>query len=120
VVDDEAYILELLEEMLGTMGHEVVCHHDGKDAIATYQRARLSGEAFTAVILDITIPGGMGGCETLSHLRSIDPDVKAIISSGYANDPIMADFAKYGFRGVITKPYTLERLREVLQQVLGP
>lgn len=120
VVDDEAYILELLEEMLRTMGNEVICHHDGKDAIATYQRALLSGEAFTAAILDITIPGGMGGCETLSHLRSIDPDVKAIISSGYANDPVMANFANYGFRGVITKPYTLERLREVLQQVLGP
>jgi len=120
VVDDEAYILELLDAMLSGLGYEVTCYYDGKDAIASYQRALLSGGAFTAVILDITIPGGMGGCETLSHLRAIDPDVKAIISSGYANDPVMANFARYGFSGVITKPYTLERLREVLQQVLGP
>jgi PAS domain S-box-containing protein len=119
VVDDEVYILELLDEMLRMMGYEVTCHTDGKDAIDAYQRAFLSESPFTAVILDITIPGGMGGCETISHLRAIDPDVKAIISSGYANDPVMAHFAYYGFRGVITKPYTLERLHEVLQQVLG-
>jgi two-component system cell cycle sensor histidine kinase/response regulator CckA len=119
VVDDEAYILDLLGEMLSTMGYDVTCCDDGKDAIATYQRALLSGCAFIAVILDVTIPGGMGGCETIAHLRAIDPDVKAIISSGYANDPVMANFVHYGFSGVITKPYTLERLHEVLQQVLG-
>ena len=119
VVDDEAYILELLEEMLSSLGYEATCCHDGKDAIAAYQRAHASGRAFAVVLLDITIPGGMGGCETLSHLQAIEPGVKAVISSGYANDPVMANFAKHGFSGVIAKPYTLPGLREVLQRVLG-
>ncbi len=118
VVDDEPYILELLEEMLSSLGYDVICHEDGKDAIATYQRAFLAGQTFTAVILDITIPAGMGGCETVAHLRAIDPDVKAIISSGYANDPVMANYAQHGFSGVIAKPYTLEQLNDVLQHIL--
>ena len=120
IVDDEAYILDLLEEMLNRMGYDVTCHDDGKDAIATYQRAFSAGRGFAAVILDSTIPGGMGGYETIAHLQAIDPGVKAILSSGYANAPVMANFAQYGFSGVLTKPYTLERLQEVLQQILDP
>ena len=119
VVDDEPYILELLEEMLSSLGYEATCCGDGKDAIAAYQRAHAAGRPYAAVILDITIPGGMGGNETLAHLQAIEPGVKAIISSGYANDPVMASFAQHGFSGVIAKPYTLPRLREVLQRVLS-
>jgi CheY-like chemotaxis protein len=76
IVDDEAYILDLLEEMLNRMGYDVTCHDDGKDAIATYQRAFSAGRGFAAVILDSTIPGGMGGYETIAHLQAIDPGVK--------------------------------------------
>ena len=71
-----------------------------------------------AVLLDLTIPGGMGGRETLAHLQAIDPQVRAIVSSGYATDPLMAHYKAYGFRGVLRKPYTVEGLEEVLQRVL--
>jgi DNA-binding NarL/FixJ family response regulator len=70
------------------------------------------------VILDITVPGGVGGKEAMARLQALDPQVKALISSGYANDPIMANFAQYGFSGVVTKPYTVERLKQALQRVL--
>jgi two-component system cell cycle sensor histidine kinase/response regulator CckA len=70
------------------------------------------------VILDITIPGGMGGLEALAPLRAIDPQAKVLMSSGYANDPVMANFQQYGFDGVIAKPYTVQRLHNVLQRVI--
>ena len=70
------------------------------------------------MLLDLTIPGGMGGRETIAHLRAMDPQVCAIVSSGYANDPLMANFSAYGFSGVVSKPYTVEALQEVLQRVM--
>jgi PAS domain S-box-containing protein len=118
VMDDEEAICELLSEMLPVLGYEVVCTRDGTEAIAAYQDATAVGRPFVGVILDITVPGGLGGRETLAQLRALAPQVKAIISSGYANDPIMANFAQYGFSGVIAKPYTVESLRHALLRVL--
>ena len=122
VMDDEDMICDLLRELLPSLGYEVECVHDGGAAIAVYQRAQAAGRPFAAVILDSIIPGGMGGWETIAHLRTINPQVVALLSSGYANDPMMANCAHYGFRGVVTKPYTVEKLQEALQRVLqeGP
>jgi CheY-like chemotaxis protein len=117
-MDDEEAICELLGVMLTNLGYDVVCTRDGTEAIAAYQHAQAANKPFAAVILDITVPGGLGGKEVIAHLRTLTPQVKAIISSGYANDPIMADFAQYGFSGVITKPYTVEKLHHTLLQVL--
>ena len=118
VMDDEAGIRELLSVLLTSLGYEVVCTPDGAEAITVYQRAQASEQPFTAVILDITIPGGLGGKETMARLRAADPQVKALISSGYAHDPILANFAQYGFCGVVTKPYTVEQLHHTLQGVI--
>jgi PAS domain S-box-containing protein len=118
VMDDEEAIRDLLSEILTTLGYEVVCTRDGMEATAAYQHAQAAGQPFTAVILDITVPGGVGGKEAMARLQVIDPQVKALISSGYANDPIMANFTQYGFSGVVTKPYTVERLKHALQRVL--
>jgi CheY-like chemotaxis protein len=118
VMDDEAVIRELLTEMLTSLGYEVACTSHGAEAVAAYQRAQAARQPFAAVILDITVPGGLGGKEAIEHLRAIDPQVKALISSGYANDPIMANFVQYGFSGVIAKPYTMERLQQALQRAL--
>jgi CheY-like chemotaxis protein len=104
--------------MLTILGYEVACTSNGAEAVAAYQHARAAKQPFAAVILDITVPGGLGGKETIEYLRAIDPQVKALISSGYANDPIMANYAQYGFSGVITKPYTVERLQQALQRAL--
>ena len=118
VMDDEDAIRELLGVTLTELGYAVVCTRDGAEAIAAYQRAHATGQPFTAVLLDITVPGGLGGKDTIAQLRTLDPQVKALISSGYAPDPILANFAQYGFRGVVTKPYTVERLHQALQGVI--
>jgi two-component system cell cycle sensor histidine kinase/response regulator CckA len=119
VMDDEAMIQELLREILTSLGYAVECVGDGTAAVAAYQQAQAAGQAFAAVILDLTIPGQMGGVETLVRLQALDPQVCAIVSSGYAQDPVLAHFAQYGFRAVIAKPYTVEGLHAVLQRVLG-
>jgi len=77
-----------------------------------------SGRAFDAVILDLTVPGGMGGKETLKALLEIDSDVKAIVSSGYSNDPVMSDYSRYGFRSALKKPYRIVEMSEALNSVL--
>jgi CheY-like chemotaxis protein len=119
VVDDEAMIRHLLRQLLESLGYTVACVQDGTEAVAAYQHAQEAGQPFAAVILDYTIPGGMGGLETLHHLHAIDPQVKALISSGYANNPVMADWAYYGFSGVAAKPYTITQLQEALHNVLS-
>ena len=122
VVDDEASIRDLLRAILTTIGYEVVCARDGAEAIAVYQNAAEESRPFSAVILDVTIPGGMGGLEALAHLRAIDPQAKVVVSSGYANDPVMANFQHYDFNGMIAKPYTVKKLHDVLQHAIegGP
>jgi signal transduction histidine kinase len=118
VMDDEERIRDLLRQLLGRLGYIVECVQDGPEAVAVYQRAQAVGQPFTVVILDYTIPGGMGGLETLTCLRAIDPQVTALISSGYANNPVMADWASYGFSGMVAKPYTITQLQEALHNVL--
>ncbi len=118
VMDDDESIREVTEKILIELGYEVRCASDGAETIALYQDAARSGRPFDAVIMDLTIPGGMGGKETIRQLSSIDPKVTAIVSSGYSNDPIMSDFEKYGFRGVATKPYRIEKFSWVLHDVL--
>lgn len=119
VMDDEEVIRELAFELLSSMGYDVCLVKDGAEAIDMCRQAGLSGQPFDAVIMDLTIPGGMGGKETVEHLRRIDPEIRAIVSSGYSNDPVMADFAKYGFVGVLRKPYVADDVDKQLKSVLG-
>lgn len=118
VMDDEEMICDLLHELLSSLGYQAECVRDGTEAVAVYQRAQVTGQPFAAVILDHTIPGGMGGRETITRLRVLNPQIKAILSSGYANDPMMADYTHYGFSGVVAKPYTVAKLQEALYHML--
>jgi CheY-like chemotaxis protein len=118
VMDDEDMIREITGELLQNLGYHVEFAKNGSEAIDLYRSAQDLGKPFDAVILDLTVPGGMGGKETISELLAIDTNVKAIVSSGYSNDPIVAEFEKYGFRGVIIKPYHLTELSQTLQDVL--
>jgi CheY-like chemotaxis protein len=118
VMDDDESIRNVTEKILMELGYDVCCASDGSETITIYQDATRSGQPFDAVIMDLTIPGGMGGKETIQQLLKIDPKVTAIVSSGYSNDPIMSDFENYGFRGVATKPYSIEKLSWVLHDVL--
>jgi PAS domain S-box-containing protein len=119
-MDDEEAILNAVGEMLKCHGHRVVTSTDGAEAIGLYQQACAAGDPFDAVIMDLTVPGGMGGQEAITLLRDFDPDIKAIVSSGYANDPIMSDYERYGFVGVVSKPYKVDELNEVLHRVIDP
>ncbi len=118
VMDDEDIIRQLLDSALTEAGYEVELTADGAEAIEHYAKARESGKPFDAVIMDLTISGGMGGKEAISRLLEIDPAAKVIVSSGYATDPIMSDFKKYGFRAVATKPYIVEELERKLRSIL--
>jgi|TARA_B100000315_G_scaffold260759_1_gene324913 PAS domain S-box-containing protein len=119
VMDDQEHIRDLIELSLSKLGYEVVTCADGAEAIEMYQEGRDSDSSFQAVILDLTIPGGMGGRVTLEHLREMDPGVTAIVASGYAADQVVTDYRDYGFKGAITKPYRLEGLKAVLHEVLN-
>ncbi|MEW6738724.1 MAG: GAF domain-containing protein [Nitrospirota bacterium] len=119
VMDDEELIREVTCDMLRSMGYEVESAGDGQEAIELYKKARESGQPFGAVVMDLTVRGGMGGREAIKRLFEIDPDVKAIVSSGYPDDPIMSDFKKYGFRSVVAKPYKIQELSEILRKVLA-
>ena len=118
VMDDEKHVRDISAEMLSSLGYEVITSIDGAEAIEIYRQAMGPGKPFDAVILDLTIPGGIGGKKTIQKLREIDPEVKGIVSSGYHNDPVMAHFREHGFRSFITKPYRLRELSEVLYEVL--
>ncbi|MBI5251196.1 MAG: PAS domain S-box protein [Desulfomonile tiedjei] len=118
VMDDETSIRDLTSELLSMLGYEAVVAKNGTEAMELYLEAKKTMKPFDAVILDLTVPGGMGGNEFLQQLLRIDKNVKAIVSSGYSNDPIMAECEKYGFKGVIPKPYDAEDLSRVLRRVM--
>ncbi|MEW6348648.1 MAG: PAS domain S-box protein [Thermodesulfobacteriota bacterium] len=114
VMDDKESVRCLARDALTLLGYEVETAEDGAQAIDCYRQAVRSGRSFQVVILDLTVPGGMGGVETMARLREIDPRVTAVVSSGYSNDPIMSDFRRYGFRAVVAKPYTVQELGAAL------
>jgi nitrogen-specific signal transduction histidine kinase/CheY-like chemotaxis protein len=118
-MDDEEMLRNVTRDILKMLGCEVEVAGNGEEAIQLYAKARQAGAPFGAVILDLTIKGGMGGKETLQHLKEIDPDVRAIVASGYANDPVMSNFREYGFLDALPKPYQLKDLVKSLRAVTG-
>jgi PAS domain S-box-containing protein len=119
VMDDEEDLRKVAERMLLKLGYKVACVRDGAEAINLYQETKGTEHAFDAVMMDLTIPGGMGGEETIKKLLKIDPEAIAIVSSGYSNDPIISSYEKFGFHGVVTKPYRIEQLSWVVRDVLS-
>ena len=117
-MDDQLIIRNMVRKMLNHLGYEVELAEDGAEAVELYKKARDSGRKFEAVILDLTVPGGMGGDRAIRKLLAIDPEIKAIVSSGYANDPIMSEYRSHGFSAVVAKPYEIKKLAEVLHRVI--
>jgi PAS domain S-box-containing protein len=118
IMDDDEMVRDMLGEMLDKLGYEADSAVNGEEAIKKYQEALEANRPFSAAIFDLTVPGGMGGKEAISRLLEIDPQIKAIVSSGYSDDPIMANFQKFGFIGVISKPYRVIELSKILSEVL--
>ncbi|MFZ5761464.1 MAG: PAS domain S-box protein [Thermodesulfobacteriota bacterium] len=118
VLDDEEMVRELAQAVLERLGYEADCAEEGGQVLAMYQAAREAGRPYDVVIMDLTIPGGMGGQEAMRELLRIDPAAKGVVSSGYAQDPVMANYRDYGFVAVLAKPYSLEALSRVLHDLV--
>jgi PAS domain S-box-containing protein len=117
IMDDEDMIRDLLESMLVALKYEVSSARDGSEAVRLYRESKRAGKPFDLVIMDLTIPGGMGGREAIGKLLEIDPMVKAVVSSGYADSPILSEYKKYGFSGVALKPYRIAELSRILKEL---
>jgi signal transduction histidine kinase/ActR/RegA family two-component response regulator len=117
VMDDEESIRQVAGRMLRHLGCTVFEAADGVEAVSLYERWRRAGNPPDVVIMDLTVPGGMGGLEALRRLRALNPQVRAVVSSGYSNDPVLASPQDHGFRGVLSKPYTLEEIQRLLGEL---
>jgi len=118
LMDDEKIVRHALSRMLERLGYTVEPVTEGKEALAKYKEKLGTEQPFNAVILDLTVPGGMGGKETIKKLLELDPNVKALVSSGYSNDPILANYKKHGFKGMIIKPYDSKELSKAVSKLL--
>ncbi len=118
-MDDEQIIRDMAVMLLQRFGLTVDCAVDGAEAIEKYRTALAAGSRYDLVIMDLTVPGGMGGLDALGHLRLLDPSVRAVVSSGYSSDPVLANYKTHGFAAVIAKPYEVNELSRVLREVLA-
>jgi PAS domain S-box-containing protein len=119
IMDDEEMVRNMAEEMLSRLGHEVVLAKDGYEAVRLYRESLETDKPIDLAIMDLTIPGGMGGKEAIKEILSANPEAKVIVSSGYSNDPVMSSFKDYGFSGAVVKPYQLEQLAKAINEVLS-
>jgi PAS domain S-box-containing protein len=119
LMDDEKMILDVSSTLLESYGYQVEIATDGNEALKKYRSATASGRPFDLVIMDLTIPGGMGGKETIKKLLAFAPDAKVIASTGYSTDPVIANYKKYGFKGQLVKPFRLEVLKAEVARLLN-
>ena len=117
VMDDEEMLRKLAQHMLHRLGYEVTTVKDGVEAIKAVRRQKEEGEPFHVAILDLTIKGGMGGEQTVRELLKLDPNIKTVVSSGYANDPVLSHYKEYGFTGRMAKPYEIRNLKETIKNL---
>jgi PAS domain S-box-containing protein len=117
VMDDEALVRDVTEQLLRIKGYDVATTSDGLEAIDLYKKAMQANNAFDTVFLDLSVKNGLGGVPTLVRLLKIDPHVRAVIFSGYGDDPVIQNFSVYGFIGAVTKPFTLEKLMSAIEKI---
>jgi len=116
LMDDEQIILDVTLEVLRYLEYDVMFARDGVAALDLYKQEKEAGVPFDLVILDLSVPEGLGGKDAIALLKAYDPSVKAIVSSGYANDPVVENFNHYGFSGRLSKPYKINDLKEILEE----
>lgn len=118
-MDDDEMVRDMAVGALKLLGYDAVACCEGEGALQLYRQAQDENDPFAVVIMDLTIPGGMGGKDTVARLLEIDPAAQVIVSSGYSNDPIVSHFADFGFCGAVNKPYSIEQLGAVLREVIA-
>jgi signal transduction histidine kinase/ActR/RegA family two-component response regulator len=118
IMDDEESVRQIAGKIVRALGYEAAFARDGREAIDRWQEARAKGHPFDVAIMDLTVPGGMGGREAMRELLALDADAKAVVSSGYCQDPVMANFRDYGFRDVLAKPYNVLDVSRTLSALL--
>lgn len=119
VMDDDLRVARVLARMLARLGYQAETVADGKAAIEAYRRARSDGMPYAAAIVDLTVPGGMGGLDAMRGLRALDPQAKVVVTSGYSDDPVLSDCAAHGFCGALHKPFRMEDVAEAVSRALG-
>lgn len=119
LMDDDTMVLDVASRMLSHLGFDSMTAKDGEEAFELYSQAFEIGQPFDVVILDLTIKGGMGGEETVKKLINFDPSVTALVSSGYTSDPIISNYQKYGFKGIVAKPYNIKELEEKIKNIIN-
>ena len=117
VMDDDDMVRTIASEILKTFGHKVIEASDGKEVVEIYRDRMEKGKHIDLLIMDLTVPGGMGGVEAMEELLKMDPHVKAVVASGYSNDPVMSNYQKYGFKAALLKPYTIKEINEVISRI---
>ncbi len=118
VMDDDVMVQDISKAILTRLGHDYQFAANGEEAVALYKNDYLSGKQADLIIMDLTIPGGMGGKDAVKEILAINPEAKVLVSSGYSNDPIMANYKDYGFCGAIVKPYQMKELKVTMQEAL--
>ena len=118
LMDDEQVILDVTHEVMKFLGYEVMFAKDGAFAIELFTREKMGGRPFDLVILDLSVPEGMGGKEAFEKIREVDPSVKVVISSGYTSDPMMTDYAKFAIDGILAKPYRIADIKALLEKLI--
>lgn len=118
LMDDEQVILDMTRDVLKFLDYDVMFAKDGSEAIDLYIQEKSAGVPFDIVILDLSVAHGLGGRETIEQLRILDPEVKAVISSGFITDPLVEDFSRYGFCERLGKPYTISDLKNLLEKIM--
>ncbi len=118
-MDDERIVRDIVKQMLGHIGHEVLLAEDGRKAIEIYNKHRKSEKPIDVIIMDLTIPGGMGGKDAVQEILKVDPEANVIVASGYSNDPVLTNYQQYGFKAAISKPFKLAELKGILDTALA-
>jgi CheY-like chemotaxis protein len=118
-MDDDEMIIEILTEMLEHVGYEVLSSRHGKEAIEIFRNEQECGRPIDLTLMDLTIPGKMGGKKAVQKLLELDSEAKVIVSSGYSNDPVLEDYKRYGFCDIVAKPFKMDELTSVVTKVLA-
>jgi CheY-like chemotaxis protein len=118
LMDDEQIIVDVTLEVLRFLDYEVMFAREGAAALELYKQEKESGAPFDLVILDLSVPEGLGGKDAIALLKAYDPGVNAVVSSGYTGDPVVVEYERYGFSGVLSKPYKISDMREMLEKMI--